>query len=65
MSIDGYVKNNPALQVPMGKEGVDDVLERLFDYGTETVDEQELKQAKALYIRLKSLDRQAIEIVVR
>ena len=49
MSIYGYVKNSPALQVPMGKEGVDDVLERLFDYGTETVDEQELKQAKALY----------------
>jgi zinc protease len=45
VSIYGHVKNNPALQVPKGKEGVDDVLSGLFDYGTETMNRQAFQKA--------------------
>jgi zinc protease len=34
----GQIKNNPDLQVPRGKEGVDEVLGNLFSYGTTTLD---------------------------
>jgi zinc protease len=45
VGIYGRVKNNPALQVPRGKEGLDDVLSRLFDYGTETLNRQAFQKA--------------------
>ena len=34
----GHVKNNPDLQVPEGKEGVEDVLDQLFSFGTTSLD---------------------------
>ncbi len=34
----GNIENNPAMQVPPGKDGVDDVTAGLFDYGTTTYD---------------------------
>jgi zinc protease len=45
VSIYGHVKNNPFLQVPKGKEGVDDVLSGLFDYGTETMNRSAFQKA--------------------
>ncbi len=38
ISIYGQVKCNPDLQIPKGKEGVDQVLNALFSYGTTTLD---------------------------
>jgi zinc protease len=38
ISVVGHVKNRPAVQVPPGQEGVDDVLDALFDFGTESLD---------------------------
>lgn len=38
ISIVGKVKNNPDLQAPKGKEGVSDVLNALFSYGTTKLD---------------------------
>jgi zinc protease len=38
VSIYGRVKNNPNLQTPWGKEGVDDLLDGLFSFGTTTLD---------------------------
>ena len=38
VSVFGRVKNNPDLQVPRGKEGVDMVLGSLFSYGTTDLD---------------------------
>jgi zinc protease len=37
VSVYGHVKNNPYLQTPPGKEGVDEVLDGLYDYGTQTM----------------------------
>jgi zinc protease len=34
----GHVRNNPDLEVPSGKEGVNDVLEDLFSFGTQSLD---------------------------
>jgi zinc protease len=34
----GHVKNRPAVEVPPGQEGVDEVLDALFDFGTESLD---------------------------
>jgi len=34
----GQIKNNPDLQTPPGKEGEDDLLDQLFEYGTTTRD---------------------------
>jgi zinc protease len=34
----GQVKNNPDLETPPGKDGTDDVLGQLFDYGSTTLD---------------------------
>ncbi len=45
VSIFGHVKNKPALQAPKGKEGVDDVLDALFDYGTEARSRQAFQKA--------------------
>jgi zinc protease len=38
VSVYGHVRNNPYLQTPAGQEGVDDVLDQLFSYGTRTLD---------------------------
>ena len=38
ISLYGQVKNNPDLQQPKGKEGVNEVLSDLFDYGTTSLD---------------------------
>lgn len=38
ISVWGRVKNNPDLETPMGKEGVDSLLDQLFEYGTTTLD---------------------------
>ncbi|MBV8170450.1 MAG: insulinase family protein [Candidatus Eremiobacteraeota bacterium] len=38
VTVVGQVKNNPDLQTPVGQEGVDGVLDGMFDYGTTTLD---------------------------
>jgi zinc protease len=41
----GHVRNEPDLETPPGKEGVDDVLGQLFDYGTTSLDRLAFQQA--------------------
>ncbi len=41
----GQVKNRPELQVPQGKEGLSEVLEELFPYGTQELDRVALQRA--------------------
>jgi zinc protease len=38
VSVYGHVRNEPGLETPPGQEGVDEVLERLFRYGTTSLD---------------------------
>jgi zinc protease len=38
VSVYGRVKNRPEMEVPAGKEGVDEVLDKLFSFGTESLD---------------------------
>jgi zinc protease len=38
ISIWGRIKNNPDLETPPAKEGVDSLLDQLFEYGTKTLD---------------------------
>ena len=38
VSLFGQVRNRPALQVPQGKEGLSEVLEELFPYGSKRLD---------------------------
>jgi len=38
VSVYGHVKNRPELQVPKGQEGLSQVLDELFSYGTERLD---------------------------
>ena len=38
VSVYGHIRNNPDLEVPPGKEGVNDVLENLFSFGTQSLD---------------------------
>ena len=45
ISVIGYVKNRPAVEVPPGQEGVDEVLDALFDFGTESLDRIAYQQA--------------------
>jgi zinc protease len=45
VSVYGHVKNNPYLQTPPGKEGVDEVLDGLYDYGTMTMDRKTYQKA--------------------
>ncbi|MGA8180694.1 MAG: pitrilysin family protein, partial [Desulfobacterales bacterium] len=45
VNIFGHVKNNPYLQIPSGKEGVDEVLDGLYDYGTTTLDRTAFQKA--------------------
>ena len=45
VSIYGHVKNNPYLQIPPNKEGIDEVLDGLYDYGTMTLDRKAYQKA--------------------
>jgi zinc protease len=45
VSIYGRVKNNPKVQVPAGKDGVDDALDQLFSYGTKSLDRLAFQKA--------------------
>lgn len=38
VSVSGHIRNKPELQVPQGQEGVNQVLEQLFAYGTTSLD---------------------------
>lgn len=41
----GHVENQPGLEVPKGKEGLSEVLDRLFPYGSEKLDRVAFQQA--------------------
>lgn len=41
----GRVKNNPRVQVPAGQDGVDQVLDQLFSYGTKSLDRLAFQKA--------------------
>src|SRR5271169_4708150 len=45
ISIYGRVKNNPKVQMPEGKDGVDDALDKLFSYGTKSLDRLAFQKA--------------------
>ena len=45
VSLYGQVKSNPDLQAPKGQEGVDDILNELFSYGTATLDRLAFRKA--------------------
>ncbi len=45
VSVYGHIKNRPELQVPKGKEGVAQVLDELFSYGTQHLDRVAFQQA--------------------
>jgi zinc protease len=38
VSVSGHIRNDPDLEAPKGQEGVDQVLEQLFAYGTTSLD---------------------------
>jgi zinc protease len=45
VSVYGHIKNNPKMQTPKGREGVDSLLEQLFSYGSTTLDRIEFQKA--------------------
>ena len=45
VSIYGHVKNNPHLEISPGKQGVDEVLDRLYNFGTTTLDREAYQKA--------------------
>jgi zinc protease len=45
VSIYGRVKNNPKVQVPAGQDGVDEALDKLFSYGTQSLDRLAFQKA--------------------
>ena len=45
VSVYGHIKNRPELEVPKGKEGVAQILEELFPYGTQRFDRIAFQQA--------------------
>jgi zinc protease len=45
VSVYGHVKHNPYLQTPPGKEGIGEVLDGLYDYGTTTMDRKAYQKA--------------------
>jgi zinc protease len=45
VSVFGHVRNNPDMETPKGKEGVDQVLDQLFSYGTTTLDRVAFQEA--------------------
>jgi zinc protease len=38
VSVSGHIRNDPNLETPKGQEGVDQVLDQLFPYGTKSLD---------------------------
>ena len=45
VSVFGHVRNNPDIEVPKGREGVDEVLGQLFSYGTTSLDRLAFQKA--------------------
>ena len=45
VSLYGGIKNNPKMQTPKGKEGVDGILDKLFSYGTTHLDRLAFQKA--------------------
>jgi zinc protease len=45
ITVYGHIKNRPELQVPKGKDGLSDVVEDLFPYGTQQLDRIALQSA--------------------
>ena len=45
VGIYGHIRNRASMEVPDGKEGVDEVLDRLFSYGTNDLDRLALQKA--------------------
>ena len=45
VSVYGHIENEPDLEVPTGKEGVSDLLEQLFSYGTKSLDRLSFQKA--------------------
>ncbi|HKI87012.1 MAG TPA: pitrilysin family protein, partial [Thermoanaerobaculia bacterium] len=45
ISVYGHIKNNPLLETPKGKDGVDGVLDRLFSFGTKSLDRLAFQKA--------------------
>jgi zinc protease len=45
VSVYGHVRNEPALETPPGKEGVNQVLDQMFNYGTTSLDRLAFQQA--------------------
>jgi zinc protease len=45
VSVFGHVRNRPELQVPVGKEGLADVMAQLFPYGSQRLDRVALRRA--------------------
>jgi zinc protease len=45
VSVFGSIEHNSALQIPAGKDGLDDVLDELFSYGTQSLDRLAFQKA--------------------
>ena len=45
VSVYGRVKNNPKVQMPAGQDGVDEALDKLFSYGTKSLDRLAFQKA--------------------
>jgi zinc protease len=45
VSVYGHVRNRPELQVPVGKEGLSEVMAQLFPYGSQRLDRLALRRA--------------------
>ncbi len=45
ITVRGYVRNDPDMETSAGKEGVSDVLDELFSYGTKTLDRLAFQKA--------------------
>ncbi len=45
VSVYGRVKNNAKVQMPDGKDGVDEALDKLFSYGTKSLDRLAFQKA--------------------
>ena len=45
ISVYGHIKNRPDVEVAAGKDGVAEILEQLFEYGSETLDRLALQRA--------------------
>ncbi len=45
ITVSGYIRNNPELQTPKGKEGASSILNQLFEYGSTTRDRIAFQQS--------------------